>query len=95
MYDEEYKNLKTGMEIRYGSAYMGAMRKLSEENPYDDKGMLKPEFALSLKEKDALLFYVNQNQQEVPPMPEVSKELPDGVRLNAFGEIERDSNLGR
>ena len=74
------KDLREYMELKYGSAYMGAISKLSANDQYDERGMLKPEYTLTSKEKDALLFYV----------PETSKYLKafDDVRFETTNKTK-------
>ena len=49
--------MQTYMEQKYGRDYMSAISKLSIQNPFDEKGILKSELVLTDKEKEALLFY--------------------------------------
>ena len=75
------KDLRDYMELKYGSAYMRAISKLSANDQYDERGrMLKPEYTLTSKERDALLFYV----------PETSKYLKafDDVRFETTNKTK-------
>lgn len=51
------------MEMKYGREYMDAISKLNSPNQYDEKGYLKPEYQLTDKERDALLYYVPEVAQ--------------------------------
>lgn len=61
-YDKKRK-LREYMELKYGIDYLSAISKLSVSNPYDGKGMIKEEYVLTSKEKDALRFYVPETKQ--------------------------------
>lgn len=79
------KDLRDYMELKYGSAYMRAISKLSANDQYDERGrMLKPEYTLTSKERDALLFYV----------PETSKYLKafDDVRFETTNKTKNEQN---
>lgn len=58
-----YKKYRDYMQIKYGSAYMGAISKLNATDPYDERGILKPEYALTSAEHTALLYYVPEITQ--------------------------------
>jgi hypothetical protein len=75
-----YKSLRYYMEIKYSSAYIGAMSKLFVQNPYDSRGLLKAEYVLTGKEKEALLFYV--------PSPE-NIDLLDKTATTKLEEIRK------
>ena len=64
MNKNEYDQMRNYMNIKYGNAYLSAISKLSVENPYDDNGLLKPEYTLTEKEKDAVLVYVKEEKEK-------------------------------
>ncbi len=74
---KERKDLRDYMQTKYGSAYMSAISKLNVPNQYDEKGILKPELALTSQEKEALLYYV----------PETSKFLG---KVDAIEEVKSE-----
>lgn len=61
--EKEMRDLKDYMENKYGMAYMSAIAKLSTQNQFDENGILKPELALTSKEKEALMFYVPETSR--------------------------------
>ncbi len=63
VYDKNERDLRMYVKTKYGDSYLSAMSKLSASNPYDDEGMLKPEYALSSNEKEALLHYIPETKQ--------------------------------
>lgn len=65
--EENYRDLRLYLNQKYGSAYMSAMAKMSVENPYDEHGLLKDAYALTQQEKDALHFFVSE--QDVSKQP--------------------------
>lgn len=62
-YAKKERELRLYMKTKYGDSYLSAISKLNVSNPYDDKGILKPEYALSPKEKEALLYYIPETKQ--------------------------------
>lgn len=54
----EMQELSEYMVAKYGKAYMSAIAKLNADLQYDAKYMLRPELFLTKEEKDALLFYI-------------------------------------
>lgn len=62
-YDKKERELRAYMKTKYGDSYLSAISKLNVSNPYDDKGILKSEYALSPKEKEALLHYIPETKQ--------------------------------
>lgn len=61
--DNDYRELRSYMELKYGSSYLSAISKLNVSNPYDDKGLLRPEYRLDSKEKDALSYCIPETKQ--------------------------------
>lgn len=76
-------DLRDYMESKYGTAYMSAISKLSKPNQFDKNGLLRPEVALTSKEKDALLFYV----------PETSKFLNNVDTIEPIQNINKFESL--
>ncbi len=70
---QELKDLRDYMEIKYGSTYKGAIKTLYaqlEEDAWDKNGLLKPEYMLTKKQEEALVFYI----------PEVASIMSDYTR---------------
>lgn len=75
------KDLRDYMELKYGSAYMRAISKLSANDQYDERGrMLKPEYTLTSKERDALLFYVPETSKYLKAFDDVRFETTNKKR---------------
>lgn len=55
---DKIKELRDYMLMKYGKNYMSAIAKLNTPNPYDERGLIKPENVLTSAEKDALMFFV-------------------------------------
>lgn len=55
---QEYKEYRSYIEEKYGRDYQSAIVKLSIKEPYDKRGLLKPQYALTEQEKNALMFYI-------------------------------------
>ena len=54
--DKKHKELSTHMGQKYRSLFMSSLAKLSVENPYDDKGIIKLKYILTENQKEALKF---------------------------------------
>lgn len=55
---DEMKKLRDYMAEKYGKDYMNAIAKLNAVSQYDENHMLRPELLLTEEEKNALLFYI-------------------------------------
>lgn len=62
-YDKRYRRLREYMELKYGSDYLSAISKISVSNPFDDDGIIKSEYVLTAKEKEALKFFIPEVAQ--------------------------------
>lgn len=85
------KDLRDYMELKYGSAYMGAISKLSANDQYDERGMLKPEYTLTSKERDALLFYVPETSKYLKAFDDVGFETTNKTK----NEQNKDQTLDK
>lgn len=85
------KDLRDYMELKYGSAYMGAISKLSVNDQYDERGMLKPEYTLTSKERDALLFYVPETSKYLKAFDDVGFETTNKTK----NEQNKDQTLDK
>lgn len=54
----EMQELRNYMVAKHGKDYMSAIAKLNAVPQYDENHMLRPELFLTEEEKDALLFYI-------------------------------------
>lgn len=87
--NKKIKDLKEYLEQKYGSAFLSAISKLNAQDIYDENGILKPEYVLSTKEKEALKLYI--------PGTKTFFENTDATldqRFRAFLDDVRKSTLG-
>lgn len=80
------QDLRIYMEIKYGKAYMSAISKLNNPNQFDKNGILRPEVALTPKEKEALLFYDPEtskflnNVDTIKPIQNINEVKPSNSK---------------
>ena len=65
--EQEYQMMKEYYLQKYGSSYLSAIAKLNApfSEAYDGKGYLKPEYALTELEKEALHFHIPEFQNHL------------------------------
>lgn len=98
---DKIKELREYMVMKYGKNYMSAIAKLSVPNPYDERGLIRPENVLTSAEKDALMFCVpetaaffsNELIDKIEDLEKLKNNLKQNYEIRDFSKDKSNKEI--